>query len=482
MDRTPKCSPEIAKRFLEAMRNGERSANRLSRDIGVPRTTLQAWIKAYVEGRVQETATGFMLLASKPPTDAPPHVQEKEFASNVNVPIDNRGDEEGETLIVTPDKPLTLDDMYALFKIDRKVWIPVVFTANQWQGFYKAKKEWTTPDGPGDTGTSTTKHQKVALWQTRVVWKRILKGTIETALLDFMREKVRPLPVPSESRKKTPSNGQMVSWGLWDAHLGLYAWQAETGQNMDLRIGINRVCNSIDDMAAELCGYPIERIVMPVGNDFLHYDNVRQHTTHGEHHLDADGRFAKVYAAGLQCLCYMVERAMEICPNVDVLYIPGNHDLVASYTLCVAMAQRYLNDPRVKFDLRPNPRKYVNFGGTLLGFDHGQGANANQLSTIFPTECAEFWSRSTYREIQVGHTHQRKERSYEGVVPLNGITIRTNPSLSSVDTWHHTQGLIGEPMKSVEAWRYDRKGYRGSHVAWARDDHNNATDKIPLSR
>ena len=390
----------------------------------------------------------------------------------VNVPIDMRRSGRGDTLILTPDKPLTLDQMYDLFKIDRKLWVPIYVTTNQWQGFYKIKT-------PGKTG-----HQKVALWQTKVTWKRIIGESMEQAITDFVRKEVRPLPKP---RLQTPkkyhgAEGQMVSWGLWDTHLGLYAWHREVGESMDLGIAVNRITNSVDDMVEELRGYPIEKIVMPIGNDFLHYDSVRMKTAFGEHHLDTDTRFAKVYAAGLRCLAYMVERAVELCPQVEVVYVPGNHDPTSSYTLCVALSQRYFNDDRVTFDLGANPRKYRKFGGTLLGFDHGQQCKPNQLSLIFATEAKKDWTDSTYREIQIGHVHQRHEHLYQGVSPTNGVLIRTNPALCNVDVWHHNQGLIGEPVKSVEAWRYDRTGYRGSHVAWARDDANECLKNVPLTR
>lgn len=390
-----------------------------------------------------------------------------ERPTDVNTPVDSRTESGGETTIITPDKPLTLEEMYDLFKIDRKVWVPVTFTANQWNGFYKIKT------GEGDS------HRKVALFQTRATWKRIMGESIELALLDFFRENVKALPKPKLTKPvkgKLPGEGVMATWGLWDAHLGMYAWHAESGESMDLTKAISRVTNSIDDMTEKLAAWPqrVEKIVMPVGNDLLHYDNTRQRTTYGEHHLDADGRYAKVYTAGLRCLIYMLERALEVAPEVEVVFVPGNHDLHSGYTLCVALSQRFRNDPRVKFNIGPNPRKYITFGGTLVGFDHGQKAKPGQLAMIFSTECAKVWSDMTYKEVQVGHIHQARVREFESIVPTNGVKIRVNPALCSTDVWHHEQGLIGEPMKSVEATIFDRLGCQGTLVAWARDDFSDA--------
>lgn len=426
-------------------------------------------------GTVSKVRTGYRTNGSR------------EFPGEVNMPVDARVGDGGDTTVVTPDKPLSVDEMARMFKIDTRVWTPVHVRTNQWQGFYKADKIWKASgvEAAEGGGRSIARHKKVALFQTTVTWKRIMGESLQQMLLDFFRENVKPLPKPKLSKTRSgeveAGTGQLLSWGLWDAHLGMYAWHSEVGESMDLTRAVSRVTNSIDDMINEVSGYPIEAVVMPIGNDFLHYDNVRQKTTHGEHHLDADGRYAKVFAAGLRCLIYMVERALEIAPIVRILYVPGNHDLHSSYTLCVALSQRFLNDPRVEFDLRANPRKFVMFGGTLLGFDHGQQCNAKQLSLIFSAECKDQWSKTTYREVQVGHTHQRRVNEFESVTPTNGVTVRVNPALCNVDVWHHTQGLIGEPMKSVEAWRYDRVGYRGSHVAWARDDYSDSLKDIKLT-
>jgi len=296
---------------------------------------------------------------------------------------------------------------------------------------------------------------------------RGLEIPIQSALIEFARQTVKPLPAP---RKHQHREGKFaVAWGLWDAHIGSYAWQAEVGADWDVDIAMRRVFNSIDDMVVELKPYRIDRIWMPVGSDACHFDSVRLTTAMGLHTLDVDTRYARVYEAVLRCYCYMVERALEICDRLELMYIPGNHDTTASYTICVALHQRYRKDPRVRVDIGPNPRKHRLYGGSLVGFTHGHNVTIPNLVLALATEAKDVWSRTTYREIQIGHKHARWEKQYEGVVASNGILVRRNPSLTNCDAWTYNQALLGEPMKSVEAWRYDEIGYRGSHVVWACD-------------
>lgn len=372
----------------------------------------------------------------------------------LNVPIDQR-EVDGSTRILTLDKPKTLDEMAEMFGIDRDEWVSEYFRANEWQGFYKLA------DGKG--------HKKVTLYQTRVVWKRKVQEPVAAALVAFAQKHAAPVP-PMGKRMQPSGEPFMVVWGLWDAHLGMYAWDKEVGASFDLEIAVRRVMNSVDDMVRELSMYNVQRVVMPVGNDFMHFDSVRHTTTHGTHFLDTDTRYSKVFLEGLRCQAYMVQRALEVGAKVDALYVPGNHDVTSSFAMCVALAERYRNEKRFTMDLAMNPRKAIMHGGSMVVFDHGQDCKPNQLNTILATEFKDLWARSTYREVQVGHLHQRWEKQYEGVTPTNGLLVRRNPALCNVDAWHHKGGLIGEPMKSVEAWRYDETGFRGSHVTWARDD------------
>lgn len=378
----------------------------------------------------------------------------KETAPVSGERLDERTPLGGDTCITTEDKPLTVEQVAELFSIDLSQWAAESIRTNQWEGYYKVKE----------------RHQKVRLWQTRVTWRRIMASGMEQAILSFVEKHVVPV---DSSKIQSRAQGEMedpqaVCWGLWDAHLGMYAWAPETRNDSDLGIGVQKVRESVDQMVAELRPYPIDRIWMPVGNDFMHFDNARHTTTFGEHFLDTDTRYAKVYEACLLSLCHMIDRALELTNRVEVIYVPGNHDYTTSYTLCIALKQRYRTDDRVVIDAGANPRKYRVFGGTLLGFDHGSECRAQQLAQILSMECKEHWSQATYREVQIGHTHQRRAQEFESLVPTNGVLVRTNPSLCNIDAWHHRQGLIGEPMKSVEAYRYDRVGYRGSHVAWAK--------------
>jgi hypothetical protein len=439
---------EIIVRIVNLRRDGL-STRAIGRELGIAKSTVGKYLKKYQpHGGIKGTP--------------PPATPIDQFIDKTDI--------DGTVEILKHDRPASVEEMMKACGLDKRIWIPQYYKPNTWEGFYKIGKH-------GEGG-----HRKVKLIQSKCTFKRLITENLEDAILSFVKEHVPPLPKPKLGKviKKKVKDGFMVSWGFWDAHIGSYGWNDEVGTDWDVDMACKRIYNSIDEMVHELSVYPIEKILMPIGNDFMHFDSVRHTTTYGEHFLDTDTRYAKVYLSGLKCLSYMIDRALEICDNIELLYVPGNHDVTSSFNMTVTLDQRYRNDPRVKADLSMNPRKYRLHGGTLLGFDHGStaGAKPANLLLAFSTEALEHWSKSTYREIQIGDKHQRWEKSFEGVIPTNGVLIRRNPSLCNIDSWHHRKALVGEPMKSVEAWRYDRVGYRGSHVTWANDaDHPKVKDE-----
>jgi hypothetical protein len=372
----------------------------------------------------------------------------------------------GEMAITVTDRPVKVDELMRLGGLDPEIWVATHTTLNKWENFYKLKS------GDG--------HRKVPLYQTKVAFKRILDDAVVETLKSWAG-KYGGKPIPKRQLPRYKAGAylndapQMLTWGIYDAHLGMYAWNQEVETSYDLAIARNRIANSIDDIAAEVNPYRIRKVIQVVGNDFLHCDSTRNQTAFGDHHLDVDSRYAKIVRSGVHLVIYQTERALEIVGpdgEVEIIWVPGNHDYHASYALAIALEQRFRNDPRVKVDLGANPRKFRTFGGVLLGFEHGQKCRPKQVNNIFSTATIELFTKSTYREYHVGHKHQREVEEFWSLIPTNGLVIRTHPALTNVDKWHHDGGLIGEPVKAVEVCRYDETALRGTHIAWARDERN----------
>lgn len=393
-------------------------------------------------------------------------------AKEVDVLVDSR-ELDGTTTIVRKGKNLVKPSDFKKMLGFGDEWIATHHSSNTWQSPMKLK-------GYDDEGRPIETSCPQDLYQSCTKWRQVLDdANLREAIEEWVSRRCVPREVPEAARRLLQPRDiepQAVSWGIWDAHIGMYAFAKEVGTDYDVRMALDRCCNSVDDMVQELSGYPICQIYMPIGNDFMHFDNVLQRTSAAQNPLDSDSRFHRAYRGAGLMLEYMVRRATEICNDVRLFYVPGNHDYITSYGLICGLAGVFRDDPKVTVDLNENPQKIIRHGGCAIFYEHGQKIKPNQFPLIFHEHVLKHARDTnnatpiTYKEVQIGHMHQKRVREYQAEIPTNGIRIVTNPALCNVDFYHHSLGLIGEPMKSVEAYRYDTLGCRGSHITWARDD------------
>lgn len=427
----------LVRQILE-MRAQGRPFGAIAQELGIARSTVQKyWHRSSKDG---------------PPPEAPGEPD--------RLVVDRTSDDTLTATVTTLDRPRTEAEFRQAAGLGDD-WICTHYNPRQWQGFYRLK------DGAGHH--TVTMHGAAASFR-RVIGRR-LKEAIDAEMGGI------PTAPPTAPPDRQPSE-QVASWGLWDAHLGMYAFGREVGNDYDMQIAVSRCCNSIDDMAAELEPYKLSEIWMPIGNDFMHFDNVRQRTTQGEHGLDCDSRFARVYRGAVKVQIYAVAAALRVANVVRCFWIPGNHDTLTSYTLSVMLREHFRHDRRVVVDCGDSPKKIMRHGGVAVLYDHGGEVKPAHYPILFnelvmADARARGLSRDlTYREVQIGHYHQKRVDVYQAETPTNGVNVVVNPALCGTDYWHFSQGLLGQPMKSVEARRYDRTGLRGTHVTWARDEHH----------
>src|SRR5690606_4715324 len=100
---------------------------------------------------------------------------------------------------------------------------------------------------------------------------------------------------------------------LYDQHFRKLCWAAEHGHNYDLKIAESLYHNAVEDLIRYTQGLPLERILFPVGNDFLHVDNLNFTTQKGTPlGADSEGRYAKIVAMAFGSLVVAIERMASI--------------------------------------------------------------------------------------------------------------------------------------------------------------------------
>jgi hypothetical protein len=257
--------------------------------------------------------------------------------------------------------------------------------------------------------------------------------------------------------------------GLWqvlvvsDTHFGAYAWSKTTGDaDYDLGVAESRVTAATGrllDAGDE--SRPALRTIAFLG-DLFHFDTPAGTTTSGTP-LERDGRIQKVINVASDVLLGIVERSAATVPT-EVFTVNGNHDEVLTYAFQRILMERYRGDSSVNVRMQFTGRQYASFGRNLLGFCHGHKAK-KKLPQIMALEQSAAWSESAYREWHTGHLHHQAAEHNKPLDTLDGVIVRTAPTVVPPDDWHSASGFIGA-RQCMETFLYRPEGGLVSmHVA-----------------
>lgn len=362
----------------------------------------------------------------------------------------------------------TPEELIAARKIDLDVWKLAKATCGQYEGFFRDK---SFPVGNGKSKHWHRTAKKVQLYTVKIWLERreeVEKHDkwLREQLIEDMR-KYSPKPVHIIRKSVTGSDRFMLELAPFDHHFGKLCWAPETGEDFDLKIASNRFDASFDDLLGRAKLYPIEKILVTLGQDLLHVDNMMNTTTAGTPQ-DADGRWQKAFIRAKQAIVRNLEKCRQIAP-VIVTVVPGNHDYQRSFYMGDTIESWFRNFDDVDVDNSPMKRKYVEYGATLLGISHGDEEKESDLKDLMNFEQAEAWARTRHHEWHLGHLHTRKETRYNKGDTHKGVVVRRLPSLTSTDAWHYKKGYVGNEHAS-EAYLWHRaKGFWGmfSHSAEA---------------
>jgi predicted phosphodiesterase len=381
---------------------------------------------------------------------------------------DSTTSENGNTSVVTVQTfhPIkTYDEAIAAAKVDLTVWYVERWEATAWTVGMKIRngqdpdtRLWK-PEKP-----LQTQQHGVKLWLRRIAPKAVL----DALDLIYGRLAKHAPKYPQVKRPRSTGEPFLGVLGLFDIHFGKLAWADETGDSYDLKIAEQVYRNAVDDLIAEAGGRNIERWLLPIGNDFFHIDNAHNTTAAGTPQ-DADGRYAKIIAAGEAAVVSAIESMRAKAP-VDVIWVPGNHDTTTSYHLARTMAAWFRQTNDVKVDYGPSPRKYYHWHQTLIGLTHGNEEKHDILPSLMSTERPHEWAASSCHEWLLGHMHRSRQWQTKPIDTYQGTVIRVLPSLTGTDAWHYRKGYVGSKRAS-EIYFYGRdRGYAGHSVVNARID------------
>ena len=252
----------------------------------------------------------------------------------------------------------------------------------------------------------------------------------------LLSEGTKSLPKITSLKLKKSASPYCLLLSPTDFHWGKYA-AYYTGDEYNRTLAEERLfdCTSklLDRIQKD--GLP-EKIVLGLGGDGLHIDNIQKNTTKGTPQ-DVDGSPLEIAFSYIDLCKRYVLYLSQLC-DVDVYVINGNHDFYSTVFLRAALVACFDSVENINVCSDLNPRQTFVYGNSLITFVHGDDGNVKDYPIIVATENPKEWGESKWRYIFTGHLHTERE------LPQFGDTVVYRmPSLAGTDDWHFKKGYSG---------------------------------------
>ncbi len=295
------------------------------------------------------------------------------------------------------------------------------------------------PEGYKLKGTSTyySRNQETGQMEARAQWVKTDAAlaelqAIQKAALAAMCKEIEPIE-PIAIVPVICDQDLLTLITITDSHVGMLAWDKETGTDWDLviaeRVLVQTFCSMIDVAPASSVG-----IINQLG-DFLHFDSLVPLTPTSKHVLDADSRYQKVVEVAVRVLRRIIAHALTKFPSVQVYMHEGNHDPAGSVWLRVMFSQLFAENPRVKVGMSPNPYTAYQHGKNMIGFHHGHLSKKEKLPLLFAAKFPEMWGATSHRVIHVGHLHNVVEQEHPGINVVQHATLAAPDAYAARNGW-----------------------------------------------
>ncbi len=346
--------------------------------------------------------------------------------------------ETGDKAIAESKYVSSLGDLLQICNVDLNIWEVERYEINKWDVTLK-----------DDSGPTQKQNFQIKAW--------LKKKTLIIDYEKFRKELIEDVKKKSPTTKRINYNKyltkdkNLLTVNIFDLHFDKVSWHEEVNENSDSKIASKKFLNGIEGLLSKAHGYKIDKILFPIGNDFFNSDTAYPYTqtTKGTPQ-ESDLRWQKTFRTGRILLSNAIDLLSQIAP-VDVIGIPGNHDLQRSFMITEALFCKYENNKNIYVNNSANIRKYYHYGKNLFGFTHGDKEKVAELHNLMASEQPELWAKSYFRQWFLGHLHHEKVIQHISTQDYRGVIISYLPSLTSSDAWHHSKGYVGS-IKGCKAY------------------------------
>lgn len=199
-----------------------------------------------------------------------------------------------------------------------------------------------------------------------------------------------------------------------------------------------------------------KKVLIISGGDILHTDNYQSTTASGTQLETTD--MNQAWEDAFDFFDLVIDKSLDHAEEVEVIYVPGNHDTTVGQTLFKALTRLYQKEDRLTIDDAQEMFKATLLGHNFIGATHGLKRNKKDYPMLFATQFSQLWGTEGVqtRETFVGHLH------HEWTADMNGLVIRQMPTRNETDQWHKDKGFVGshKRFQLVEYSEYETEMIR----------------------
>jgi hypothetical protein len=193
--------------------------------------------------------------------------------------------------------------------------------------------------------------------------------------------------------------------------------------------------------------YNLEKIIFVIGPDTLNMDTFDGTTTKGTP-VENSETATKAYMKAFDAICLAIGKMKHFCNNLEVVFIPGNHDRLSSFHLIHAVSQVFKLSPEIIFNTTYKERKVVMYYDNMIALEHGDVSSKNN-PLVFATDFPKEWGSSKHRFLYTGHYHGRKTKEVITENEEQGFVTRIIPALTSSDYYHYHNKWTGNQRAAI---------------------------------
>ena len=255
-------------------------------------------------------------------------------------------------------------------------------------------------------------------------------------------------------------DGHLLVIDIADLHINKYATAELTGADYNSEIAVERAIEGTKGLLQAASGYNIDKIVFVMGNDVLNTDNLQKQTTKGTNQ-DTDKDWFTAFVIAKKCYVECIELCLAVA-DVDAIHCPSNHDFMSGCFLAETVAAHFRLSENITFKTSPAYRKYYQYYGNMLEFEHGDKGKAADLPLVMAQNEPRLWADTKFRYGYLHHIHHSDVKQYQSSKDYIGCNITYLRSPSSADIWHSDSSYLN--MVAVEGFIHSKEHGRDPHL------------------